>query len=387
MNHIQQRSSPELACQVLVIGAGPAGAFLAGLLAARGVDVILVERSSFPRTKVCGCCLSLGGLAILSEANVPQPNTNAGPAKYFDRLVCKTGATDFELALPRGRCLSRERFDASLVRWGTDHGVRFMPETRARAKEITTDTVQVELVGDHKVSCNARILVCADGLGSTSLAEFPQFAFHVSKNSRVGIGAIFDKDCGSFDDSAIYMHYHPQGYLGAVRLEDDRVNFAASIDVRFLREEGPEQACRRIMNYAGGPETCFSSVRWSGTPALTRYRDRVADWRIFVIGDAAGYVEPFTGEGMTSALASAQLLAPLIVEAVREWQCDSALAWQLLHRKFIQRNQTISRLTTEILHKPRLVNLSASFLAACPGVGTSIINRAYSTARGVANGC
>ena len=94
------------------------------------------------------------------------------------------------------------------------------------------------------------------------------------------------------------------GYVGLVRVEDGGLNAAAAFERRFLRVcGGPAGAASRILSGSGFPAvSAFGEAEWRGTVALTRTTRPVAADRVFLIGDATGYVEPFTGEGMAWAL-------------------------------------------------------------------------------------
>ena len=72
---------------------------------------------------------------------------------------------------------------------------------------------------------------------------------------------------------------------------------------------------------------------WQGTAGLTRQTQPLAEERLFLLGDAAGYVEPFTGEGIAWALASAQAVAPLARRAMERWDPQIARDWSVLHRQ------------------------------------------------------
>ncbi len=97
-----------------------------------------------------------------------------------------------------------------------------------------------------------------------------------------------------------------RGYLGLVRLEDGRLNLAAALDPCWMRVcGGPGPAAARLLAEVGWPPVPnLAEQNWRGTPALTRQARRRAAERLFLIGDAAGYIEPFTGEGMAWALAA-----------------------------------------------------------------------------------
>ncbi len=103
---------------------------------------------------------------------------------------------------------------------------------------------------------------------------------------------------------------------------------AAAFDPEFTREMGsPQAAAKHILQKAGLPYLpIFDQSPWSGTAALTRSRHTLAAKRLFVIGDAASYGEPFTGEGIAWAVGSALLAVPIALSAVDQW--SDKLAWQ-----------------------------------------------------------
>ncbi len=367
---------------VIVTGAGPAGAFLAGQLARAGLLVLLVEKCKFPRHKICGCCLGAGALFMLATAGADKFLAEF-KRRSLDFLVCHVGQKQLTVPIPSARSLSRENFDSSLVLWGCESGVIFLPETNARVASIETNRVVVELIhnGSTPLVVSAKVFVAADGIGGTSLSGLSRFNFETAVHSRIGMGCIINAPNSKHKANSIQMYYHPYGYLGSVLLEDDRLNLAASVDVQFIRRQGTAAAMQEIADYCSADLPDLASAHWRGTAALTRRRKVVWGDRIFVTGDSAGYVEPFTGEGMTSALASAQLVAPLVIQAaVHDWQPALGKEWQRIYNRFVRNNQMTCRVTTAILHRPALTLAAANVLSLCPDLGRTVagfINRSY----------
>ncbi len=79
------------------------------------------------------------------------------------------------------------------------------------------------------------------------------------------------------------------------------------------------------------PDGC-EDAQWTGTPALTRESQQWSAHRLFLVGDAAGYVEPFTGEGMSWALAGAVEASRLADAGIKQWRDDLALKWHSIWR-------------------------------------------------------
>jgi menaquinone-9 beta-reductase len=107
---------------------------------------------------------------------------------------------------------------------------------------------------------------------------------------------------------------------------------------------------------------------WQGTPPLTTVPQSNASERLFVIGDAAGYVEPFTGEGMAAALEQSIAVLPLVEAGVREWRSELATAWQTHHRTEFRKRQRVCRMASVILQRRWLSNSALNLLRAFPRV-------------------
>ena len=94
------------------------------------------------------------------------------------------------------------------------------------------------------------------------------------------------------------------GYAGLVRTADDRINIAAAIDPARLKKLSAADVIAKIRREAGcstGLEREIAAADWRGTSPLTRSPRCVAVDNVLLLGDAAGYVEPFTGDGMAAA--------------------------------------------------------------------------------------
>ena len=103
-----------------------------------------------------------------------------------------------------------------------------------------------------------------------------------------------------------------RGYVGITRVEGGKICLAAALDVDYVREAGMRKAVLQILQDAGTPVSkSLRQLSYHGTPPLTRHTPVLADERLFLLGDAAGYVEPFTGEGMAMAWTGAKQIVPI----------------------------------------------------------------------------
>lgn len=345
----------------VVIGAGPAGSIAARDLAKRGRRVLLVDKSKFPRPKVCGCCLSARALAVLERVGLGGVVARLG-ARPIDslELVSERGRRA-RVRLGGGVSLSRSSLDLALIEEAVRAGVEFVPECAATVGPISGPSRLVRVGAKEHA---ADLVIVADGLAGTSLKEVPGFEPEVAAGTRVGIAGVLER--GPFTRAAITMVCGRWGYVGAVWLEDGRVDIAGAVDAMWMKQVGgPSGAVARIFADAGLAVPGLAEAAWRGTPGLTRRRSVEAK-RLVVIGDAAGYVEPFTGEGMAWAMMCGEAVGRVV---------DSGVSWTRAHRGLIGRRQRDCRWVARLLRNPALCSMAIGVLAAVPALAGPIVRR------------
>jgi menaquinone-9 beta-reductase len=362
----------------VVIGAGPAGALAARLLALGGARVLLVERARFPRWKVCGACLNGQALAALGAAGLGSLVDRLGGVGLDECLVGLGGRTT-PIALTVGAAVSRARFDAALVEEARLAGADVLMETQAAVDAVRDGARHVRLVhegGTARVA--ARVVVAAGGLGNLAMerdARGPRS--RVAAGSRIGAGCLVGDAPSFYHKGTIFMAVGRAGYVGLVRVEDEGLNVAAAFEQAFLRSFGTlAAAAAAVLVEAGFPTVeALDRAAWRGTPGLTRRTWPLAEERLFLIGDAAGYVEPFTGEGIAWALASARAIAPLAIRAVEGWTPRLANDWADLHGRLVRRRQWVCRGLATVLRRPWLARSAFEVAASVPGAARFVLRR------------
>lgn len=363
---LQQACSREW--DVAVIGAGPAGSMAAREAARKGLSVLLVDKEDFPRAKVCGCCLNRAALAELETVGLGALPARLG-ARPLRTLRLATGKNQALIPLPSGMALSRNRLDAALAEEAVREGASFLPGTTALLLDPPEPTGRRVVLRQKTETghVQARLVLAADGLKGTSIQRnaLPQV---LRRSSRIGAGAILPDGPTFYEPGTIYMACGKGGYLGLVRLEDGRLDAAAAFDPGFVRKSGgPGKAAEALLVRTGFPALeNLATLDWSGTPPLTRRSLFPAGDRLFLLGDAAGYVEPFTGEGIAWALASARAVGRLALQAARGWTPALAQEWASLHRQLFVRRQRVCRWTAEGLRHPLLTRMAVTLLARSP---------------------
>ncbi|MFO0909841.1 MAG: NAD(P)/FAD-dependent oxidoreductase [Isosphaeraceae bacterium] len=363
---------------VAVVGAGPAGALTAHQAARAGASVLLVERRAFPRPKVCGACLNGRALAALDAAGLGTVCEHEG-ALPLDRFEVAMRGRRAVLPLPGGKALDRATLDAALSREAIASGVDFLPETRARLVSCETAssqrTLKLESHG-HSAQVSARVVVIAAGLASGLVDDEPGLSTWVSPSARIGAGCQVAEAPEGYTPGAILMAVAEGGYVGLVHIASGW-NVAAAFDRDFVRSQGgPGEAAVEVIRSAGFPAfLALADADWSGTVALTRTTRPVASHRLFLIGDAAGYVEPFTGEGMGWAFASALAAGPLAAQGARDWSPQVAGRWIQEYNRLVGRRAAICRGLAYLSRRPLAARVALTAASWLPGVTAPLIRR------------
>ena len=359
------------AIDVFVAGAGPAGSLAALHLARRGLRVVLADRSAFPRDKVCGCCLSGLALSALDAAGLGDLPDRLG-APRLRTVEVAAGGRVARIALPVGRALSRPALDHALVRAAEEAGVSFRPGLAARLLSVGPAGARIRLGAGEELL--AGVAIAADGIGGSFLGDLPGMQPEIAAAARIGAGAVVETDA-LYGPGTIFMNVADAGYVGLTRLEDGRLDIAACLDPGEVRRSGgPGPLVAEILERSGRPPVAeVADARFRGTPTLTRCRSEVAAERIFVVGDAAAYVEPFTGEGMGWAMSGAGAVAPLVAAAVRGWDPALAERWRRRHARIVLRRQAVCRAVASLLRRPILTRAAVRVLQAAPDLARPLI--------------
>ncbi len=353
---IARAASNSTSSEIMVIGAGPAGAVAAAELASRDHGVRLVDRATFPRTKVCGCCLAPAGIEVLQRLGLDDLVASATP---LTQVTLGSESGKIRLPFVGSRVVGRDRLDLAIIEAAIARGVRTSFGTRA----IVTPDAAVRL--DDEPPCTPAAIIVADGLAGGALAELPEFDWTLTTTGRFGAGVVVDSTDDAPPPGHLQMLVERLGYLGVVRLPDDRIDLAAAFDARRVREVGgPAHAAATLLAQHDMPALAEVArrARWRGTPTLSRRRRMVARGWIACIGDAAGYVEPFTGEGMTWAMRSGVEIAAVVDAALSDG--TSLDRWRSVHARLFAPHHRRCRIVARAVRHPRLLHHGAAWLSS-----------------------
>ncbi|MCC9603707.1 FAD-dependent monooxygenase [Stieleria sp. JC731] len=389
----------------VVVGGGPAGAIAARESAKHGLKTLLVERHPLGRNKVCGACLNHHALLTLKQADLLDPLKALGGTNLHS-LWMKGYGRELNHAIPTGLAISRSQLDRFLVQEAVSSGavalssVSASIESRSVQKgmrqlelrygtESFLDTIEggqvlrAEQQSILPTTVYTKSIVLADGLGRPSL-KTDEFHDRVAPDSYIGLGTTIPTTAhtGWMKPNAIHMAASDIGYVGLVMLDDNTVNLAAAVSSNAMRDSGsPEKLVDQILGLAGFPKIETTGLQWRGTRPLSRRVNRVSGDRIFLIGDASGYVEPFTGEGMAWGMHAGMLVA----EAVRscadgnfaQGNCEAAARlWQSRWKQRIYRSQNNCRRLTWMLRHPKAAKIGVAVASRFPALTSRLIHQA-----------
>jgi flavin-dependent dehydrogenase len=378
------RAAARTDLDAIVVGAGPAGAVAAYVLARQGCSVLLVERSRFPRFKVCGGCISAVALGLLESVGLGALPRRLG-ATSFDHVVLRVGRGEARLRLPRGAVLSRERLDEALVAEARNAGAIVLQETTATGSFCEGDRRVVTMRSEEgSFDLAARVVLAADGLGGSFLRE--EFGRRASRRGamalrgdgrargRVGLGAVLEAAPVPLPDSGILMQCGTRGYVGLARREDGRINLGAAVDPAALHEAGPSRVIAGILADCG---TRFAeeldAVAFRGTGPLSHSPERLSAERLYLIGDRAGYAEPFTGEGMAWAFAQGKEAAHRAIALGGTWSREEEAAWERFQRRHIARRHRVSRSLAFVLRHPKALRGVVAAVSRCSVLAAPVV--------------
>jgi menaquinone-9 beta-reductase len=357
----------------IVVGAGPAGSAAARRLAMMGESVLLIDKASFPRWKVCGCCLSAAGVRALGELGLGELPARSG-ALSLRQLDLGAGNARAQVGLGGGVALSRETLDAALVRGAISEGADFLDRTCVIGSEVIERerTIRVRAPDATEVRVRGRVILAADGLAAGFSSTEPRCETRASRRGLIGLGATLEILPPPVPPGIVSMSVGRGGYVGAVVLEDGRLNVAAAIDPRRVRRLGSAGAAiAEVLSGAGRDwGDVLAGVHWRGTLTLTRGR-RVEAERLMVLGDAAAYVEPFTGEGMTWALAGGIAAAESAGALLRGR--ITHLDWSRCWGGQIGTAQRRCTLVALALRQPRLARGAVRLMGAAPRIARPLV--------------
>ena len=371
--------------EAIVVGGGPAGSTLAALLAERGHRVLLLDKAAFPRHKACSDYINPGGTRLLDALGLAGEIAALGAHTVGAmKVVAPAGAAflaDFDAAEAGWRAtgLTRRKLDALLLATATAAGVDVRQRAhvrdliveggRAVGVAATVDGVREELRAPLVVGADGRASVVSRALGLDVENRLLR---------RTGLVAHYRGARGL--DAWGEMHVYAHGYAGLAPLEDGLTNVAFVSDVAAVAgrpgslaayfEEGLARMPAVAEKLAGAERV--GPIR--GVGPMAHQTRRAAGDGFLLVGDAAGFLDPFTGEGVYEALRGALLAAPIASAALRAGDVSAAALapYRAARRRAFWAKRQVGWLIQGFILSPALMDYAAPRIATRPEVARTL---------------
>lgn len=355
----------------IIVGAGPAGLTLGILLARRGHSALILEREPGPHRQVCGEYLSPQGVSLLAEMGLDK--TTQGFRPLWGMKMSSPGGRSVLARFPEkrlGLAINRQQFLTRLRdEFASLGGLVFYGESLVSLEKTETG---------FRLESNNNIYTCESLIGadgrSSQVAKLLGMERSPSRNPRVAIHAYL-KPVSALSPFG-QMHILPGGsYAGINPISADEVNFSIVADAALVKEWGN---AKNLLNFYIRRHPLLSrQFRLIGEePIKTTYpidchREKIVNGRAALVGDASGFIDPLTGEGITTALKTARLMAEKIDTAP---SMESAFASYAIARgQDWRQKENLNRALQLVIRRHSLCEAIAIALRAFPRVRSLFI--------------
>lgn len=346
-----------------IVGGGPAGASAALEGRRLGLEVSLFEAGCFPRDKVCGEFLSAESLPLL-ERLVPELLARGAPIRECEFISQSGTRRGFSLSRP-GLGLSRRLLDEALWRAAAASGAHVFERTPVRRLRSCRDGMstrwELESAAENRAKARGLILACGrwwelDGIDSPARS---------TKANRVGpwLGAKAHFR-GVEAKDAVEMFYFPGGYCGLAPVEDGLYNACCLVHRRLARRSGLgpigdfKSWLRVVTRHPALESRLRNAIQASetvSTAPVQPARRQAECSGALLVGDASGFLDPFTGDGISMALQSGKLAAEVLARALASTSNgmeQTALIYRRRLDSAVRRSYWVARLLRSLVLAP-----------------------------------
>jgi menaquinone-9 beta-reductase len=365
---------------VIVVGGGPAGASTAFALARAGVNVLVIDRERFPRDKACAEYLSPQASRVLSDMGVLAEIEARGPSHLAGMIVRAPSGRQlrgdfvaghgFRGFRDRGLAVRRRVLDPLLLDAARRAGARVVEQTRVTDVHRDGRGRVRGVVASHGTSTRALVaplVIGADGLrsivgrrlGLIRIGRFPRRVALVSHWRGIA-------DIGEYGE----MHVERDGYVGLAQVDDGLINVAIVIPASRASAIGADRAGYVSAWLARRPHLAARFTRAErATPVVATGPFNVRARRAWgpgalLVGDAADFFDPFTGEGIYAALRGGELAATAALRTLDHPSTEDGLReYERMRRTEFRGKWRVERLVGAAVAFPMLIERAADTLS------------------------
>jgi flavin-dependent dehydrogenase len=391
-------SRPAERYDVAIVGAGPAGTHLALRLAERGFRTALLDRKRFPRHKPCGEFLSPECLPLLREVGLHGTVAALGASAIegldlhgFDRTATGTfGRVPRAVVDRHGFAIRREVLDTVALRAAAARAEIDVFEGHAMRSLLRDGAgavcgVAVQAPDLHRFEIRARFTIGADGLRSRVAAQLG-LVRAVPWLQKFALVARFS---GVPRRARAEVHFLDDGYIAACPVDGDLFTLNLVVDRDRLPGSRRQLADFVLAHVAAAPALAerLGKAKLEGPILACGPLARATTAQTFaggaLLGDACGYVDPMTGEGMFFAMRGAALLAPELERALHAGRTDAAVLHRYVRRRRREfgHRYALAKLLQRGLRHPAVARTVLRLLAARPALADLMVAMTGESAR------
>ncbi len=371
--------------EAIVVGGGPAGSTVAAQLAAAGHRVLVLDKASFPRHKACSEYINPAGATLLDEMGMTGEIMAAGAHRMDAMMVHAPGGQHFVANYAKAGPdraalgLSRYRLDHLLIDRAKAAGVDVRERAHVRGMvQENGKVVGVEVtIGGTREVIRAGIVIGADGhrsvvsreLGQDTTPRWPHKTGLVAHYRGV-------RELDRFGE----MHIGQHAYAGLAPLEDGLTNVAVVADVRAVEgrpgsiDEFFMSSIRSMPAVARKMEGAERVGTIRGVGSMARRARRTTGDGYLLVGDAAQFLDPFTGEGIYEAMRGAHLAAPVVSAALRAGDASARALrpYRSARRRTFMAKRDVSWIVQGFINTPPLMDYVTDRLARREELGLTL---------------
>lgn len=366
---------------VAVVGSGPAGAATAAYLAEAGVDTLLIDHRRFPRSKACGEYLNELAVARLAELGVAARLRSQAAILRGMRLHAHHESVEFPFERELWS-LPRTVMDDAIRRRAISAGAQPLT-ARVLSVEDEAQSVVLHLRDERGVkrAVRAAYAVGADGMHSTvARRKIPDTAgirFAVGGHYRIGTSL----------EGWVEMFRTPVGYLALNPLAGGNANAMCVVRAEALHSwrHDVEGAIRDFSAEASNGRRTLEphardGERVSIGPLVPFERVATEKHRVLV-GDAAAFLDPFTGQGIAFALTGASLASAALVRVLRQNDSQALLEYGQSIARFVRERRRVAQLIEVVLQQRILAHIAAHRVRESPSLTRALVELVAGTSR------
>ena len=335
-----QTSEPNFDCDVLVVGAGPAGATAAYYIALAKKSVILLDKEHFPRQKICGEFVSPGSIRELKKmgiTNLPtfKDNIRINQAViYLNGKEMNSGKFPLVSDMPQyGQVMHRTLLDSLILEVARNAGVRALEGFKVTGFKVENRGVTVTANGAKgSRTFRTRLLIGADG-NDSAIANLMRGGPVPKENQAVVARGYFENVAGLPNEAGIFYgndSFPGFSWIFPIKTNEANVGVGTILDVSPKAEQ-PKTLITKLINNDAGMRSRLEHATLKGEiseSTLNLYDPKFAivGNRVMLVGEAAGLINPFNGEGIQFALLSGRWASEVVATASSSDFSEQALS-------------------------------------------------------------